>query len=195
MQASQTKAALLAVFERLNLRSEKSKAPTSTGMRGGELSKSPTKQEGRAINFHRERRDLRHHNCREKGHMIAACPMQNRGPKCFKYQDYGHISSKCNKKRDKHSYATVRSSNSKCTKKVSMCGKEVVALVDTGSDLCLMRATQYVNIDAPPLQKHVGQFRGIGSDLNQTLEEFTVDMIINDIMYLVKIHVIPDHLI
>lgn len=48
----------------------------------------------------------------------------------------------------------------KCSKDVVINGHKVVALVDTGSDLCLMRADQYAEIGSPTLECKETRFRG-----------------------------------
>jgi len=41
----------------------------------------------------------------------------------------------------------------KCVKEVSISGQKMDALIDTGSDISLMRAEQYVRVGAPKLGK------------------------------------------
>lgn len=67
----------------------------------------------------------------------------------------------------------------------------IVAIIDSGSDMCLMRAGCYDRLDAPPLIKNKTQFGGMGSH-NKTLGGFDADVCIDDDNYSVEIHVILD---
>jgi len=65
----------------------------------------------------------------------------------------------------------------KCVKEVSISGRKMDALIDTGSDINIIRAEEYVKIGAPKLGKQTIRFRGIGTEYNETLGEF--DIVVN----------------
>ena len=67
-----------------------------------------------------------------------------------------------------------------------------VALIDTGSDISLIRAQQYISLGAPFLEG-LG-FRGIGSDENSTLGAFWVQIQIGGHVYNVLLHIVSDTL-
>ena len=67
-----------------------------------------------------------------------------------------------------------------------------VALIDTGSDISLIRAQQYISLGAPFLEG-LG-FRGIGSDENSTLGAFWAQIQIDGHVYKVLLHVVSDTL-
>ena len=69
---------------------------------------------------------------------------------------------------------------------------ELSALVDTGSELTLMRYNQYVRIGAPKLSRDIIEFHSIGSKRNFTLGKFPTDIIIDGELYHITIHVVPN---
>lgn len=84
----------------------------------------------------------------------------------------------------------------KCSKEVAVNGHSVVALIDTGSDLCLMRADQYTDIGSPLLEKRKEtRFRGIGLRENVALGEFHAELTVNGHCYSVLIRVITNDVI
>jgi len=68
------------------------------------------------------------------------------------------------------------------------------ALIDTGSDISLMRAEQYVKIGVPKLGKKTIRFRGIDGEYNETLSEFDTVVIINERDYPMHVHVVAGDL-
>ena len=57
-----------------------------------------------------------------------------------------------------------------------------------------MRTDQYVKIGAPKLSNRVVKFRGIGSESNNSLGEFTTEAVADNTSYLMAIHVVSDTL-
>jgi len=82
----------------------------------------------------------------------------------------------------------------KCVKEVSISGRKMDALIDTGSDISLMRAEQYVRVDAPKLGKKTIRFRGIGAENNKTLGEFDTVVNIDERDYPMHVHVVAGDL-
>nr|XP_033202709.1 uncharacterized protein LOC117164055 [Bombus vancouverensis nearcticus] len=118
-----------------------------------------------------------------------------RGPKCFKCREYGHIASKCDKalgEPSKKVYSVFRSLQTRRCKDVKMENFELSALIDTGSELTLMRADQHVKIGAPRLSREIVGFGGVGSGRNFTLGKFSTNIIIDNESYCITIHVVPD---
>ena len=75
--------------------------------------------------------------------MTARCPTKNKSTKC---QEYLHIAPNCSKsdKSLKNAHNASCSSQTKRSKEVKIANCKFIALVDTGSDLTLMRADQYI---------------------------------------------------
>lgn len=71
---------------------------------------------------------------------------------------------------------------------------ESTALVDTGSELALMRTDQYVRIAEPKLGNRIVKFRGIGSESNCTPGRFSTNVVIDDESYVIMAHIVSDTL-
>ena len=123
--------------------------------------------------------------CGDWNHLTVDCPMKNKGTKCFKYQQYRHIAPNCNKSnKPPLGYMTAwYLSQTKRCKEVEIANYKLIALVDTDSDVTLMRADQYVKIGAPKLSNTVLKFRDIGSENNNTLGEFTTEVVVEHIIF------------
>ena len=100
----------------------------------------------------------------------------------------------CSKKKNevKKACATVHSSRRKYTRKVIVDGKSIEALIDTGSDISLMRADEYVRIGSPKLQSSEVKFLGVGSENITALGEFRAEIIIDEYKYQILIRVVSD---
>lgn len=66
----------------------------------------------------------------------------------------------------------MRCLREKWFKDVKISGSYINALIDSGSDMSLIRASGYIKIGAPPLRGGEISFHGIGSDQNATLGQF-----------------------
>lgn len=88
----------------------------------------------------------------------------------------------------------TRRSCEKWFKDIKISGYYINALIDSGSDISLIRASQYVKIGAPPLRRGEILFRGIGSSQSTTLGQFTETVIIDGEAYSILINVIPDNI-
>lgn len=82
-------------------------------------------------------------NCGARAHISADCPVKNLGTRCFGCREFGHVASKCPKKDGiVSSFCVERSSGKKYMKNVMIDGVKIKALIDTGSDISLMRADE-----------------------------------------------------
>ncbi|XP_017765359.1 PREDICTED: uncharacterized protein DDB_G0290685-like [Eufriesea mexicana] len=114
--------------------------------------------------------------------------------KCFKCREHGHIASECKNELRSYVYNISEGAREKCLKEVQMGEYRLVALIDTGSDLNLMRAKHYVKIGAPRLRNSVLEFRGVGEGNNRSLGESSTIITIDRTAYPINVHVVPDAL-
>lgn len=134
-------------------------------------------------------------NCGMEGHYGMNCPLKNRGAKCFKCQAFGHVAANCLKKDDVKDVCNISgNTREKYYKKVRINEENLTALIDTGSDLSVMRAEQYVRIGSPPLLRREITFCGIGSQSNKTIGKFNAQIEIDGNQYPINIWVISDTL-
>ncbi|XP_034934770.1 uncharacterized protein [Chelonus insularis] len=97
-----------------------------------------------------KKRKPRH--CSSKTHLAAECPGKDKGSKCFKCNNFGHIAAKCPEStKIKNLNVVTRSSRKKYLKEVNINEVPMTVLVDTGSDLSIIRADDYVTIGSPKL--------------------------------------------
>lgn len=133
-------------------------------------------------------------SCGLMGHQLLDCPTREKGVKCFACQGYGHISVYCPTKLTPTRSSYNVDQPMKYEKETTIFGHEVTAVIDTGSDICLMRASLHAELGAPRLQRTSLRFRGIGSDNNETWGVFNTDIFIDSEMYPIAVHVIADRL-
>ncbi|XP_025997281.2 uncharacterized protein LOC113005666 [Solenopsis invicta] len=136
-------------------------------------------------------------NCGLPDHFGKDCPTKENGPKCFKCGERGHIAAKCSEKRAevKDSYVATQVTQTKCKKEVTVNGCNIVALIDTGSDLCLMRANQHSDIGSPSLEYRETRFRGVGLKENVALGEFRAELAVDGHSYPILIRVVANDMI
>lgn len=195
IQRFDTVEALLNAFEKVTLRERGAFNSAKFEKRNGVANREEKTEKGDAKR--RPTDTVRHcHNCGMRDHLGANCPTKDQGAKCFACNERGHIASKCPKKAgtSKSCLTATRSRNQKYVKDVSIQGHQIKALIDSGSDLTLMRADEYVKLGSPRLKLGGMRFRGVGSDNNTTLGEFEAEIRVDEHNYSVCIQVVSDTL-
>lgn len=121
-------------------------------------------------------------------------PFQKSRAKCFNCNEFVHKSAQCPKKN--HCNATLSERRRpKPEKTVDINGTGLTALIDTGSDISLIRSECYIRIGAPKLEKRSLQFRGIGGTNITTLGRTSIDVQIDGTLFSINLHVIADTII
>ncbi|GFU59046.1 retrovirus-related Pol polyprotein from transposon 17.6 [Trichonephila clavipes] len=132
-------------------------------------------------------------NCNDIGHLSKSCPNHSRGPRCLSCNLYGHKSFEC-RRANLNNISTPPSginavhelpSINMC-KDVTICGRKLNGLVDTGSNLRLLRKSTYINIDAPPL-KQTNTLTGFGFSRINVIGTFDSEITIDDQIFPVTI--------
>jgi hypothetical protein len=151
-------------------------------------------EEGRDNKDRRDERRKRNcFSCGLPNHVSSNCPTKTQGPRCYKCGERGHIASRCVEQPRTVGAIDAQIARKKCVKEVSINGRKLEALIDTGSDISLMRAEQYFRVGAPKLGKKTIRFRGIGTDYNETLGEFDA-VNIDEKNYPMHIHIVAGRL-
>jgi len=191
-----TKAALLEAFEKVTLRDKALSGSSGNTERRQQSGKGQhrrpsggNEKKGEASGI----TEKRCFNCGHREHTAADCPTKAEGPKCFKCSERGHIAAKCTKSSAVQSVSV--SKDCKCVKSVQIGDCVLVALIDTGSDICLMRASAYVRLGCPRLEKKEIRFRGVGAPNNATIGEFSTELEVDGHVYPILIRVVQDTLI
>lgn len=141
-----------------------------------------------------DRQEKRCYNCGGKNHVSADCPFKEKGTKCFQCGQFGHIAAKCGKKdRNVNNCNAVTQQENRVYKTVVIKDKEIIALFDTGSDLHLMTAKQYIQLGLPALTGPEIVCKGIGTDVVTTLGSFASDVAIDNNAFELVIHVVSDN--
>jgi len=192
------KSDLLEAFEKVTLRGGPETRAASSGNIGNSKEKASFKS--KKIETKKETEvtpgSRRCHSCGASDHLFANCPTKSKGVKCFECREYGHYAGQCPKKSSakKDSCDVSHFPSRKYYKEIKVNGQASTALIDTGSDLSLIRADQYIKLGTPKLKYKEIKFCGVGSDENKTLGEFCSDVEIDGNHYNITFHVVSDTL-
>lgn len=83
----------------------------------------------------------------------------------------------------------------KYVKNVTVNNQNLVALIDTGSDLSLIREDQYERVGSPNLIQREIVFRGIGTQDFKTKGQFDIEIEIDNECFLTNLSVVPNELL
>jgi len=119
------------------------------------------------------------------------CPTRAESPKCFQCGKRGHVAAKCAAKQNAAQSVEARVSEKcdKYVKSVDIGNCKLIALIDTESDICLVRASVYIRLELKEIR-----FRGVGAANNSTMGEFNTELI-DDHTYSILLRVVQDTLI
>ena len=137
--------------------------------------------------------DRRCSNCGAREHFSANYFAKYPWTTCFECGKYAHIAAQ-SKKRSKaeKTVITFISSIQRCMKNTIFGDQVIPALIDTGSDISLMRISEYEMVGAPRLQASQEVCCGIGNYRAAAIGEFLAYFTIDNYQYFALIRVIPD---
>lgn len=143
--------------------------------------------------------ETRCYNCGAKGHKSRDCKKKELGKKCFKCQKFGHTAIQCDtvqeSKVDKKqsSVNTVICSSNKMLKEVIISDTCVNALIDTGSQVTIMREDIYSKINSEQLLNTTIYLAGFGKGEARSVGCFQTIVKIDDEEFPCTIHVVPEN--
>lgn len=132
-------------------------------------------------------------NCGSAEHDARSCTDADKGPKCFRCNDYGHIAPKCPQTKQQGTPVSAVNCVSSIDDKfilVDIAGLKCT-LIDTGSDVSLLRNDWYEKIGRPKLCGTSRIFTGLGSAITRPSGTFLLKVSIGEDVYEVEAHVIP----
>ncbi|GFW02872.1 retrovirus-related Pol polyprotein from transposon 412 [Trichonephila clavipes] len=139
-------------------------------------------------------------NCNDIGHLSKSCPNHSRGPRCLSCNLYGHKSFECRRANLNNTSTPPSGVNAvhelpspiNMCKDVTIFGRKLNELVDTGSNLTLLRNSTYINIDAPPLKQTNTLLTGFGFSRINVIGTFDSEITIDDQIFPVTVSVVPN---
>ena len=137
---------------------------------------------------------VRCYNCGDLGHKSADCVNKAKGVKCFRCNKFGHVAANC-PISNKVSCNIVETRTGKCVKDIDVNGIKLTALIDSGSDLTLIRQKEYREIGSPARLNAKTNFRGTGLKEHTTLGRTRINVSIDSESYELVAHVVSDEII
>lgn len=138
-------------------------------------------------------------NCGDAKHLGKQCPHKSKGSKYYACNKFGYVAAKCQKESLEKRNSTVRvdaictTRDKKTYKNIQILGKVATAVIDSGSDLHLVRSSFYVQLGVPYIRLETIKFDGMGAADRNTLGRFTTDVTIDGLTFTLDIDVVPDH--
>lgn len=153
-------ASLLRAFEKITLRPRRQRESgvISTGRPDAAAAECEAqrphggaKQRGSDGGERNRREQRRCYNCGGQNHLSANYPTKESGVKCFSCGERGHMAAKCTGKASAEKTSCVVSGycDGKYYKNAYINNYKILAMIDTGSDMCLMRAECHDRLNAP----------------------------------------------
>jgi hypothetical protein len=85
--------------------------------------------------------------------------------------------------------------NSRNFKNLKLCGTDFEALIDTGSDVNLIKASAFLKIGVPRFEETPLTLTGLGNGKVETLGKFSTKININNCELVTEIHIVSDETI
>ncbi|XP_026828423.1 uncharacterized protein LOC113562643 [Ooceraea biroi] len=173
---------------------------SKTGKTWEKREKDSKEKESKGKEASRVQSNLRCFNCGQRNHVSADCPQKEKGSKCFQCKEFGHIAAQCPKRNTEstsvgqqvNKCGVAVKSDQKIYKAVKISSQHMAALLDTGSDLHLIRAERYIKLGALPLTGAKIVCLGLGENRMSTLGNFKIIVTIDNDDFTLILHVVPD---
>ncbi|XP_043492374.1 uncharacterized protein LOC122517843 [Polistes fuscatus] len=112
------------------------------------------------------------YGCGSEAHSYRFCPDKEKGLKCFKCNNFGHIASHCNKSQqpseNKASINCVQSTTDRVAIRIN--GLLAYALLDTGSEVSIINSELYNKLGRPRLYETTRRLTGFVSQSDMRYE-------------------------
>ncbi|XP_043276001.1 uncharacterized protein [Venturia canescens] len=162
--------------------------------------KQPPKEEVKSKTYKDKKDDkqgtmkkIRCFGCGSKDHEVNNCPHKEKGPKCFKCDQFGHIAPKCEKvgKSSKRGESVNCVTMSGEEVSVRLSNNEISALLDTGSVNTVLRNDEFRKISNAPLKRTERIFKGFGNTRTKAIGVFDAEIWVGDDLYRNEVYVVP----
>ncbi|GFW85873.1 peptidase A2 domain-containing protein [Trichonephila clavipes] len=142
-------------------------------------SKNHSYDTSRSPNFSSQRRDVEN---------------KHRGPKCILCENFGHKSDACPQKNipSSNNVDEITPLTTMC-KEVKILSKKILSLVDTGSQVTLMKESVWNQLGSPSLINSGNILTGFGLSKTHVIGSFNSTVSIDNQDFPVKINVVPNH--
>lgn len=143
-------------------------------------------------------------NCGSLSHNNYNCPNRSKGSRCFKCSEFGHMAINCTNPSPSTSTANAvqKPSGVNCIAlpsmhvKAKIDGKEFLALVDTGSDVSLVKHSVYTTLQHPPkLNNNRRILSGLADSCTYTIGSINILLNICHENFNLMCFVVGDHVI
>lgn len=144
-----------------------------------------------------QKTDIRCYSCGNKGHRSDKCPNKSKGVKCFRCNEYGHKAPDCtmkinDKTGDKDINNISINSLENMYKTILFENTPVKTLIDTGSQLNLIKENIHKKIGSPALQNTTTTLSGFAKSCTKTKGLFKCDIIIDNNHFSTNVYVVSD---
>ncbi|UYV67076.1 hypothetical protein LAZ67_4003830 [Cordylochernes scorpioides] len=146
-------------------------------------------------------------NCGKRGHLSRECRFKDLGKKCFSCNSFGHIANQCPTRSnantlvkqvqtkphdEKQNYLAETTQKGRMFKYIKINDHELQALIDTGSQLNLIRIDRYLAIGSPSFDADDRFISGIGNKRVKLLGKFKAEVKIDDVLFVTIFNIVPE---
>ncbi|UYV81442.1 hypothetical protein LAZ67_20001196 [Cordylochernes scorpioides] len=146
-------------------------------------------------------------NCGKRGHLSRECRFKDLGKKCFNCNSFGHIANQCPTRSnvntlvkqvqtkphdEKQNDLAETTQKGRMFKDIKINDHELQALIDTGSQLNLIRIDQYLAIGSPSFDADDRFISGIGNKRVKLLGKFKAEVKIDDVLFVTIFNIVPE---